>query len=131
MAEFISDNLSLIIIAVIVIFAVLIVILGIWQHKKYKEAHPGGIDAEIEKMFVEPESLTEKVRATVVDMVCYTEMVGTKRPKSIRVFTVCFETETGEIIKTNVPEEMYDGFDKGQTGVLTLVDGDLYSFEIK
>ena len=131
MAEFISENLSLIIIAVIVISVVSIVILGIRQHKKYKKAHPGGIEAEIEKMFIEPESLTEKVRATVVDMVCYAKMTGTKRPKSIRVFSVCFETETGEILKTNVPEEMYDGFDKGQTGVLTLVDGDLYSFELE
>lgn len=131
MAEFISDNLYLIIIAVIVIFAVLIVISGVRQNKKYKKDHSGGLEAEIEKMFIEPESVTETVRATVIDMACRAKMVGTKTPKAVREFTVIFETSDGEILKINVPEEMYDGFDKGQTGILTLADGDLYSFEIE
>ncbi|MBR5232945.1 MAG: hypothetical protein IKW03_01925 [Clostridia bacterium] len=106
MAEFISENSSLIIIAAIVISVLSIVTAGIIQHKKYKKEHPDGIDAEIDKMFIEPETLTEKFRAIVVDMVCYAEMTGTKRPKSKRVFTVSFETENGEILKINVPEEM-------------------------
>ena len=127
LAEFISENSSFIIIAFIVISVLAFVVAGI----KYKKEHPDGIDAEIDEMFVKPETMTESFRATVVDMVCYAEMTGTKRPKSKRVFTVSFETESGEILKKNVTEEMYDGFDKGQTGVLTLVDGDLYSFEIK
>ena len=131
MVAFISENSSLIIIVAIVLSVLSIVTAGIIQHKKYKKEHPDGIDAEIDKMFIEPETLTEKFRATVVDMVCYAEMTGTKRPKSKRVFTVSFETENGEILKINVPEEMYDGFDKGQKGILTLVDGILYGFEIE
>lgn len=127
LAEFISENSSFIIIAFIVISALAFVVAGI----KYKKEHPDGIDAEIDEMFVKPETMTESFRVTVVDMVCYADMTGTKSPKSKRVFTVSFETESGEILKKNVTEEMYDGFDKGQTGVLTLVDGDLYSFEIK
>ncbi len=113
---------------------ILVIILfyrGFRQCKKYKEEDPDGIDAEIDNMFVDPEKLTETFRATVVDMVCYAEMTGTKRPKSKRVFIVSFETENGEILKINVPEEMYNGFDKGQTGMLTLVDGILYSFELE
>lgn len=131
LTEFISENLSLIIIAVIVIFVVLLVIAGVRQNKKYKKDHPGGIEAEIEKMFIEPESVTTTVRATVIDMACRAKMSGTKTPKAVREFTVVFQTSDGEILKINVPEEMYDGFDKCQTGILTLADGDLYSFEIE
>ena len=127
MSQFISENASLIIIAAIVLSVMAFVIAGI----KYKKDHPDGIDAEIEKMFVDPESVTTTVRATVIDMACSAEMVGTKMPKAVRNFVVIFQTENGEILKINVPEEMYDGFDKGQTGILTLADGDLYSFEIE
>ena len=127
MSQFISENASLIIIAAIVLSVMAFVIAGI----KYKKDHPDGIDAEIEKMFVDPESVTETVRATVIDMACSAEMVGTKMPKAVRNFVIIFQTEDGEILKINVPEEMYDGFDKGQTGILTLADGDLYSFEVE
>lgn len=127
LAEFISENSSLIIITAIVLSVMAFVIAGI----KYKKDHPDGIDAEIEKMFIDPESVTTTVKATVIDMSCCAEMVGTKMPKAVREFTVVFETPDGEILKINVPEEMYDGFDKGQTGILTLADGDLYSFEIE
>ena len=125
MLQFISENTSLIIIATIVLCVMAFVIAGI----KYKKDHPDGIDAEIEKMFIDPESVTETVSATVIDMACSAEMVGTKMPKAVRNFVVIFQTEYGEILKINVPEEMYNGFDKGQTGMLTLADGDLYSFE--
>ena len=127
MSQFISENASLIIIAAIVLSVMAFVIAGI----KYKKDHPDGIGAEIEKMFVDPESVTETVRATVIDMACSAEMVGTKMPKAVRNFVIIFQAENGEILKINVPEEMYDGFDKGQTGILTLADGDLYSFEVE
>ena len=38
-------------------------------------------------------------------------------------------TEDGQRLSFPVPEEMYDGFEKGQTGTLTLIDGQLYGFE--
>ena len=127
MSQFISENASLIIIAAIVISVMAFVIAGI----KYKKDHPDGVEAEIEKMFIDPESVTTTVKATVIDMSCSAEMVGTKMPKAVRNFVVIFQAENGEILKINVPEEMYDGFDKGQTGILTLADGDLYSFEVE
>lgn len=132
MAEFISDNLLLIVfICGVLILITVIFILGFRQGKKYKEEHPGGREAEIEKMFIEPESVKTTVRATVIDLTCRAKMVGTKTPKTVREFTVIFETPDGEILKINVPEEMYDGFDKGQTGILTLADRDIYSFELE
>ena len=127
MLQFISENASLIIIATIVLCVMAFVIAGI----KYKKDHPDGIDAEIEKMFIDPESVTTTVKATVIDMSCSAEMVGTKMPKAVRNFIVIFQADNGEILKINVPEELYDGFDKGQTGILTLADGDLYSFEVE
>jgi hypothetical protein len=30
-----------------------------------------------------------------------------------------------------IPEEMYDGFEKGQTGQLSIVDGELYGFVLE
>ena len=47
-----------------------------------------------------------------------------------RVVTSSVRAENGEIIRLNVPEEMYDGFDKNQTGILTVADGQLYGFEL-
>ncbi len=130
MIEFISDNLLMIIlIAGVVIFVAVFFMLWFRQCKQVKAEQKENND--IENMFIDPETVTEKVKATVVDMVCYTKMVGFKRPKSKRVFIVYFETENGEVLKINVPEEMYDGFDKGQTGTLTLVDGILYGFSLE
>ena len=41
-----------------------------------------------------------------------------------------YEYDDGIIYDVDVPEEMYDGFDKNQTGILTVVDGQLYGFEL-
>lgn len=78
----------------------------------------------------EPEYTTVTARATVVDQTCCVKMVGIKTPKTVREFAVVFQLENGDILKMNVPEEMYDGFEQGQTGILSIVDGDLYGFEL-
>lgn len=70
---------------------------------------------------------TRTVNATVIDQYCGVKTIGHKTPKTIKIFTVVFKTND-ECIKLDVPEEMYDGFEKGQTGLLTIVDNDLYSF---
>jgi len=41
-----------------------------------------------------------------------------------------FLTEDGQELKLNIPEEMYHGLEKGQTGIVTLRNGKLYSFEL-
>ena len=65
-----------------------------------------------------------------MDQTCCVKTIGIKTPKPIKEFTITFQAENGEIIRLNVPEEMYDGFDKKQTGILTVVDGQLYGFEL-
>lgn len=79
----------------------------------------------------EPTHKTLTASATVIDQYCVVRTIGYKTPKTIKTFTVVFQTDTGEIIKQDVPEEMYDGFEKGQTGLLTIVDEDLYSFVLE
>lgn len=71
------------------------------------------------------------VKATVIDQSCSVKMVGIKTPKTVKVFTVIFQTETGEVLSLNVPEEMYDGFEVGQVGDLSMADGELYGFELQ
>ena len=77
----------------------------------------------------EPTHKTRKTTATVIDQYCAVHTIGHKTPKTVTVFTVVFQSGD-EIIKLNIPEEMYDGFEKGQTGLLTIVDDDLYSFAL-
>ncbi len=73
---------------------------------------------------------TLKCNAEIIDMNCRVEMVGIKQPKAVTFFTVCFETDNNEKITIDVPQEMYDGLEKGQKGELTLIEGELYSFII-
>ena len=78
----------------------------------------------------EPQFTTREIQATLIDQSCSVKLIGTKTPKAAKVFTVVFQTENNEILSFQVPEEMYDGFDKGQAGILTIVDGELYGFAL-
>ena len=110
------------------IFVIFCTIMGVKQYKrdiaKQKELKSEDIKQD------EPEYTTVTARATVVDQTCCVKTIGIKTPKTIKEFTITFRAENGEIIRLNVPEEMYDGFDKNQTGILTVVDGQLYGFEL-
>jgi len=94
------------------------------QAKRLKAAKPLP-----EEPPAQPEFTTVAVKATVADMACAVRTEGWKTPKTVREFMVVFQTEDGQRLEFFVPEEMYDGFEKGQTGTLTLVDGALYGFE--
>lgn len=76
-----------------------------------------------------PEKQTFSV--TVVDMRCGVKMVGFKTPKAIKEFVVAFESEEFGTFTLPVPEANYLGFEVGQTGRLTLVNGQLYSFVLE
>ena len=70
--------------------------------------------------------------AEVVDMACGVSSEGCsnfKMPRAEIYFIISFKTESGEVLKVSVPEEVYEGFDIGLCGTLTLIDGELYSFE--
>lgn len=74
------------------------------------------------------EFTAQEVRASVIDVNCAVQTVGLKSPKTETVFTVVFQTEQEEVLSFQVPEEMYEGLEVGQAGLLTIVDGQLYGF---
>ncbi len=110
------------------IFTIFACIMAVKEYKRYiaKQKEHKKEDVKPD----EPESTTVTTRATVVDQTCYVKTVGIKMPKTVKEFVIVFQSEDGVILKLNVPEEMYDGFEQGQTGILSTVDGELYGFEL-
>ena len=96
-----------------------IVLSHLSQRKRQKQA--------LEKPTV---PVTQEIQATVVDLCCAVRTIGHKIPKTVTLFAVTFETADGQFLQLQVPEEMYEGLEKGQKGLLTVVGGDLYSFEL-
>ncbi len=85
---------------------------------------------EDERLDDEGEIIT--FHAEVVDMACGVNMIGYqayKQPKAVKQFIISFKNDDGEILHLPVSEEIYEGFDCGLTGTLTLIDGRLDSFE--
>ena len=85
---------------------------------------------QAEAQEAEREFVTEELRVTVVSQNCRVFSTGIKTPKTVREFTVVMQKEDGTLFHLPVPEEAYEGFEEGQTGLLTLVEGELYSFEL-
>lgn len=112
------------------VFAAVILIgagLSIIGHYRKLKKQPD----ESESTPAKPEYTQIKALATVEELACWVETVGYKTPKTSRIFSVVFRLESGEEWKLNIPEEMYHGLEKGQTGMLTVVDGELYGFELE
>ena len=98
---------------------------------------PEALQAELQRQQArnpadsEPQFPTEEIQVTVLNHTCEVRLIGTKTPKSTKIFTVVFRREeNGDILSFRVPEEMYDGFEIGQRGTLTVVDGALYGFAL-
>ncbi len=111
------------------IFVIICFIMGIRQYKREKTKQKNNHTNKNNNETIEPKYTINKTRATVIEQICCVKMVGTKTPKTIREFSIAFEVKDGDIVKINVPKEMYDGFEEGQIGILTTLDGELYSFE--
>ena len=84
-------------------------------------------EMEEEKLNDEGDVVT--VHAKVVDLDCGVDTVGHNTPKAVKHFEVTFEYDDGETVRISVPEVFYTGFEVGLVGMLTLVDGQLTSFE--
>ena len=70
----------------------------------------------------------ETFSATVVHMRCGVKMVGIKTPKAVTEFVVTFESKEFGTFDLPVTEAMYHNLEEGQTGKLTVSNGQLYSF---
>lgn len=111
---------------------VFIITLAIWifnitkkQRKELKKNPPKQINLED----TPSEPILKKV--TVINQYCDTKVVGIKQPKAVEEFFIAFQESDGNIFNLSVPEECYDGFEIGQKGTLSLIDGKLYGFELE
>ena len=115
---------------VFVAMIVFIVFITIYDLRKNKSKYDKEKEKYIESKFSE-EAEVISTHAEIVDMVCGTGMVGSYRlPKSEKTFLIVFKKDDGEILEISVSEEYYLELSVGQTGMLTLVEGTLDSFEL-
>lgn len=116
--------------AVIIGVLALVVYLGIVIDKQQKEEKKAKINA-INLAYSNnelPELETVEVHTVVINQYCSSRVVGIKNLKAIKEFFVCFKNDNGKEFNLTVPEDAYDGFEIGMSGILTMVDGQLYSF---
>ena len=73
--------------------------------------------------------IEKQLRVTVVDQWCDTALRGSQTLHLQKRFCIVFRDEYGKTHEIPVWEEIYPVFEKGQTGILTLIDGEFYSFE--
>ncbi len=111
---------------------VFVITLAIWifkitkkQRKELKKNPPKQINLED----TPSEPILKKV--TVINQYCDTKVVGIKQPKAVEEFFITFKEPDGNIFNLSVPKECYEGFESGQEGILSLIDGKLYGFELK
>ena len=79
----------------------------------------------------EPPTEPTVKKVTVINQFCDTKVVGIKQPKAVEEFFITFKEPDGNIFNLSVPKECYDGFEIGQEGKLSVVNGELYGFELE
>lgn len=100
--------------------------------KIFRKPPVDGEPTTMERPFEEPareEVSPTQVDAVVKELGCYVEMTGIHTPHTGQIFEAVFETDDRRILKFRIPQEMYEGLEKGLHGRLTYVEEDLYSFE--
>ena len=73
----------------------------------------------------------QEIHATVSDMICYAKTIALqnhKQSKAVKCFVISFKNGNGECFSFTVPEETYDSFEIGLSGILTIIDGEFYGF---
>ena len=73
---------------------------------------------------------TEILHVSVVEQHCRVDAVGTRSFRNVKTFLIRVRDDFGNEREILLPEELYDAFEVGQVGTLTLVDGEVYSFEL-
>lgn len=116
------------IIAIVLIVFICLIVADVKKNKdKYVVNREKMRELEDERLQATCETIT--THATVVDMACGVNALGIKQPKAVKYFVIQFKQDNGNLVNLSVPEEFYDGFDVGLSGILTMVDGELHSFE--
>ena len=108
-----------------------IIIMGILDYRKNKDKYLTKEQyRELEEARLNDEGEITNAHAEVIDLECGVTTIGYQQPKAVKHFIIHFKYDNGDIIKIPVNEEMYRGFDIGLAGTLTLIDGQLNSFEL-
>ena len=124
-----TETEKLLLLGGIAIFVIIIV--GILDYRKNKDKYPTKEQyRELEEARLNDEGEITTAHAEVIDLECGVTTIGYQQPKAVKHFIIHFKYDNGDIIKIPVNEEMYEGFDIGLTGTLTLIDGKLRSFEL-
>lgn len=107
------------------IVIILVALLSILLRKHGEKDTPShSIEEQLNK---EPQTLTLHVK--VIDQNCFVSYVGgAKSPKAVKKFVVFFQDDNEQTHKIAVEEDIYDAFEIGQTGELTLIDGKVSSY---
>ena len=111
---------------------IFIIGFGIWifkitkkQRKELKNSPPKEINLD------EPPTEPTVKKVKVINQFCETKVVGIKQLEAVEEFIITFEEPDGNIFNLPVPKECYDGFETGQKGLLSIIDGKLYGFELE
>ena len=117
---------------VFLLIFIFVISLAIWifkitkkQRNELKKNPPKEINLD------EPPTEPTVKYVTVTNQFCNTTVVGIKQPKAVEEFFITFKEPDGNIFNLSVPKECYDGFEIGQEGKLSVVNGELYGFELK
>ena len=73
---------------------------------------------------------SEILHICVVEQYCRVDAVGTRSFRNVKTFAIHVRDDFGNERKIDLPEELYDAFEVGLVGTLTLVDDEVYSFEL-
>ena len=120
---------GIILLAIFVAFIPFIV----WDLKKTAKSLPKEENSAMEKESLNTDETIITTHAEIVDMVCGVNTIGYqnyKQPKAVKYFVIKFKNDDGDLLNVFVSEEMYLELEIGLSGMLTLIDGNLDSFEL-
>lgn len=121
-----KHEMTVILIVGVAAVAILVaaILLQVRDAKKNKHAYVTPTPEEI--FNTEPTVIS--LHGEIVDVCCRVGSIGIKQPKTVKEFAVALRSDNGEVYPILVPEEIYDAFEIGQVGTLTLIDGVLDTF---
>ena len=105
----------------------------VWDVKKTAKALAKEEKRDLEDAQLDEEGDIITVHAEIVDMVCGVNTIGYqshRQPKAVKYFAIKFKNDDGALLNVFVSEEMYSELEIGLSGMLTLIDGNLDSFEL-
>ena len=116
---------EIIILIVIILVALVPICLLTIPRKNKGSAKEAGNDEEAR---LNREPITKKLHVTVTAVNCTVRSEGFRLPRTVKEFFVTFKDDEEKTFVLFVDEASYGGFDIGQTGEITLVDGVLLNF---